>query len=159
MPLLAVAAKGPLSLLSIMHVRGLPLSTSAPRGGSKNRPILRTNSLTAVRTRGEGLQNPENFVDVLNGSPKACKPCRAVNPHRQDAPCGTHCDSRPSLPFLTLLLGYLENALNVRNAELLHQHGSLHGANILVIDFDDPKSHLSRSVGKTLYPRFDDGNR
>ena len=68
-----------------------------------------------------------------------------------------------ALPFLTLLLGYLENALNVRNAELLHQHGSLHGANILennsVIDFDDPKSYLSRSVGRrfALYHRFDDG--
>ena len=37
--------------------RGLPLSTSAPRGeGVKNRPILWTNSLTEVRTRGgEGV--------------------------------------------------------------------------------------------------------
>ena len=74
-------------------------------------------------------------------------------------------DSRPSLPFLTLLLGYLENALNVRNADLLHQHGSKKGANILKgayprrSAFDDPKSYLSRSVGKkfALYHRFDDG--
>ena len=54
--------------------RGPPLSTSAPRGrrGSKNRPILRTNSLTEVRTRGgrgQGVQKCEKFVDVLNGSP------------------------------------------------------------------------------------------
>ena len=50
---------------------GLPLSTSAPRGGrgSKNRPILRTNSLTAERTRVEGVKKSENFADVLNGSP------------------------------------------------------------------------------------------
>ena len=40
-------------------------------GGSKNRPILRTNSLTEVRTRGEGVQKSENFADVLNGSPHA----------------------------------------------------------------------------------------
>ena len=60
-------------------VRGLPSSTSAPRGGvqksadfadkqsyrsadeggrgSTNRPILRTNSLTEVRTRGGGPKN------------------------------------------------------------------------------------------------------
>ena len=44
------------------EIRGLPLITSAPRGGvvrgSKNRPILRTNSLTEVRTRG-GSKNPK----------------------------------------------------------------------------------------------------
>ena len=49
-------------------VRGLPLSTSAPRG-SKNRPILRTNSkyYGGADKGGEGVQNPENFADVLDG--------------------------------------------------------------------------------------------
>ena len=39
------------------QVRGLPLSTSAPRGerGSKNLPILRTNSTANMRTWGEGV--------------------------------------------------------------------------------------------------------
>ena len=39
-------------------------------GGSKNQPILRTNSTENADERGGGgVKNPENFVDVLNGWP------------------------------------------------------------------------------------------
>ena len=57
----------------VLSIRGLPLSTSALRGGGvKNRPILRTNStdrLREMRTKGgRGVKNPEIYANVLNGS-------------------------------------------------------------------------------------------
>ena len=50
---------------------GLPLSTSAPRGGGgpKIGRFCRQTVLRRCGQGGKGVQNLENFADVLNGSP------------------------------------------------------------------------------------------
>ena len=52
-------------------------SCSSGEGGFKNRPILRTNSTDRLREcvtkGGEGVQNPENFADVIKVSPLSPK--------------------------------------------------------------------------------------
>ena len=64
---LSLDLKGRIGLKTHM-TRGLPLSTSASRGGVQKSADF-ADSLTEVRTRGEGVQKSENSVDALYGSP------------------------------------------------------------------------------------------
>ena len=62
---LGAAAAVACCLLSLPDcLRGLPLSTSALRGGargSQNWPVLRANSSADIGTRGDGVQKPKKF--------------------------------------------------------------------------------------------------
>ena len=66
-----VAAKGARAwrAVFVFWVRGLPLSTSAPRGeGVHKLADFEDEQRCKNADEGEGVQNPEHFVDVLNGS-------------------------------------------------------------------------------------------
>ena len=58
----------------LVEIRGDPFITFAPRGlgGLEKWLIVRTIVLIGcvkMRTRGEGVQNPKNFANVINGCP------------------------------------------------------------------------------------------
>ena len=59
------------ALIMIITIRGLPLSTSAPRRGGSQKigRFCRQTVLQKCGQGGKGVQKSKNFADVLNGSP------------------------------------------------------------------------------------------
>ena len=70
---LSLDLKGRIGLKTHM-TRGLPLSTSASRGGSKNQPILPT-VLQKCGQGGRGSKNPKILWTHLMEAPKAKRYC------------------------------------------------------------------------------------
>ena len=51
--------------------RGLPYMTSAQKGGIKNAPNMRTNSIDCAYREGKGVKKAQHYVDVIYVSPQS----------------------------------------------------------------------------------------
>ena len=106
------------------RIRGLPISTSAPRGVCPKADIvleISKGGCVILRTRGEGVQKPEISADVLNGSPLICNVLTYVLTKRRERIIGLE------LPPLQLLLGVEHQDVGLGLGD-----GDVHDAVVLV---------------------------